>query len=68
MSHPTQTRKAKGIAAPSGVPLQLAAVTGSFPRFSKQTAAVVGVSILVPKVGLKGSCFPFQLKNGNWHH
>lgn len=70
MSQPTQTCKVKGVVAPSGFPLQLAAVTvtGSFPGFSKQTATVVGVSISAPTVGLKGLCFPFQLKKCNWHH
>ena len=68
MSQPTQTCKVKGVAAPPGVPLQLAAVTGGFPGFSKQTATVVGVPISAPIVGLKVFCFPFQLKKGNWHH
>lgn len=68
MSQPTQTCKVKGVTAPPGVPLQLAAVTGGFLGFSKQTATVVGVPISAPTVGLKVLCFPFQLKKGSRHH
>ena len=68
MSWPTQTCEVQGVAAPPGIPLQLAAVTGGFPGFSKQMATVVGVSLSALTVGLKGLCFPFQLKKGNRHH